>query len=98
MEGNRTLADIKKVFDKYKVNRDELLRFDLKKDGGKIDKETGALLLNVKATQDLIDKKELLANQEINNHVQGYKRAEENRKIAADDLDDAAEKIVAEIK
>lgn len=49
MEGNRTLADIKKAFDKYQVNRDELLRFDLKTDTiGKIDKGTGEIFHRVK--------------------------------------------------
>lgn len=49
MEGNRTLADIKKVFEKHKVNRDELLRFDLKIDkAGKVDKGTGELFYRVK--------------------------------------------------
>jgi len=49
MEGNRTLADIKKVFDKFKVSRDELLRFDLKTDTtGKVDKETGEIFYRVK--------------------------------------------------
>jgi CRISPR-associated endonuclease Csn1 len=49
MEGNRTLADIKKVFDKHKVNRDELLSFDLKTDTtGNVDKETGEIFYRVK--------------------------------------------------
>jgi len=53
MEGNRTLADIKKVFDKFKVNRDELLRFDLKTDtNGKVDKETGEILYRVKGKSE----------------------------------------------
>jgi len=49
MEGNRTLADIKKVFDKHKVNRDDLLRFDLKTDTiGKVDKQTGEIFYRLK--------------------------------------------------
>ena len=49
MEGNRTLADIKKVFDKHRVSRDELLRFDFKTDAaGKVDKTTGEIFYRVK--------------------------------------------------
>ena len=48
MEGNRTLADIKKAFDKFKVSRDELLRFDLKIDTiGNVGKETGEIFYRV---------------------------------------------------
>jgi CRISPR-associated endonuclease Csn1 len=49
MEGNRTLVDIRKVFDKFKVNRDDLLRFDLTADKtGSIDKETGEIFHRIK--------------------------------------------------
>jgi CRISPR-associated endonuclease Csn1 len=42
MEGNRTLADFKKVFDKHKINRDDLLQFNLRIDEtGRVIKETG---------------------------------------------------------
>jgi CRISPR-associated endonuclease Csn1 len=48
MEGNRTLADIKKVFDKYKINRDDLLRFNLNVYAEKADKETGEIFHQIK--------------------------------------------------
>ena len=47
-----------------------------------IDKETNALKLNLKATQDLIDKKTLLSNQAINDAVMAYRKAESDRKAA----------------
>jgi CRISPR-associated endonuclease Csn1 len=54
MEGNRTLADIRKVFDKFGINRDDLLRFDLKTGtNGKVDKQTGEVFnrINGKAVK-----------------------------------------------
>lgn len=52
MEGNRTLADIKKVFDKFKVNRNDLLRFDLTTDlTGRIDKATGEIFNRIKGKE-----------------------------------------------
>jgi CRISPR-associated endonuclease Csn1 len=49
MEGNRTLSAIKKIFDKYAVNRDELLRFNLDtEETGRIDKETGEIFHRIK--------------------------------------------------
>ena len=51
MEGNRTLSDIKKVFEKYKVNRDDLLRFNLEAATTKVevvDKETGEVQIKQK--------------------------------------------------
>jgi len=48
MEGNRTLTDIKKVFDKYKIDRNDLLRFDLNTDStGKIDNKTGEIFCRI---------------------------------------------------
>ncbi|MDO3645099.1 type II CRISPR RNA-guided endonuclease Cas9 [Mucilaginibacter sp. L3T2-6] len=42
LEGNRTYASIEKVFDHFKVNRDDLLKFDLSvRQNEKIDKKTG---------------------------------------------------------
>jgi CRISPR-associated endonuclease Csn1 len=53
MEGNRTLSDIKKVFEKHKVNKDELLRFDLKTDTtGRIDKITGEVFYRIKGKKE----------------------------------------------
>ncbi len=55
MEGNRTYADIKKVFDKYKVSREDLLQFTLStvssrdKEGKEIvDEETGEVLQQIR--------------------------------------------------
>jgi CRISPR-associated endonuclease Csn1 len=49
MEGNRTLTAIKKVFDKYEVDKDHLLRFTLKKEeSGRVDKETGEMFHRIK--------------------------------------------------
>ncbi|MGZ4159651.1 MAG: type II CRISPR RNA-guided endonuclease Cas9, partial [Neobacillus sp.] len=53
MEGNRTLSDIKKVFDKHMVNRNELLRFELIPDtSGKIDTATGEIFQRVKGKKE----------------------------------------------
>jgi CRISPR-associated endonuclease Csn1 len=52
MEGNRTLADIKKVFDKFKVSRDELLQFNLKTDtNGRVDKEIGEVFYRIRGKE-----------------------------------------------
>ncbi len=49
MEGNRTLTDIKKVFDKFNVNLSELLQFDLEiETSGRVDKETGEIFYRIK--------------------------------------------------
>ena len=49
MEGNRTLHAIKKVFDRYAVNRNELLQFKLEtEETGRVDKETGEMFHRIK--------------------------------------------------
>ncbi|MES2398330.1 MAG: type II CRISPR RNA-guided endonuclease Cas9 [Bacteroidota bacterium] len=49
MEENRTLSVIKKIFDKYDVNRDDLLQFKLETEvTGRVDKETGEMFHRIK--------------------------------------------------
>jgi CRISPR-associated endonuclease Csn1 len=52
MEGNRTLADIKKVFDKNQAGFNELLAFPLET-GPRVDKKTGDILVD-KKTGDIL--------------------------------------------
>ena len=50
MEGNRTLTAIRKIFEKYKIERDDLLQFKLLISNGRLNSETGELLSQVDAS------------------------------------------------
>ena len=50
MEGNRTLTAIRKVFEKYKIERDDLLQFNLSVSNNRLDPDTGELLKQIDAS------------------------------------------------
>ncbi len=54
MEGNRTLDSIRKVFEKFKINRNDLLQFNLATDvTGRIDKATGEVFSRIKGKKTI---------------------------------------------
>lgn len=50
MEGNRTLTAIRKVFDKHKIQKDGLLKFDLLKSNDRPDIDTGGFLCRINSS------------------------------------------------